>query len=122
MVAARRDGVPLKTRSLSVTVAERDVDDLARWLRSIPNAIRWNPRWEDFDPGWNPDPRTPGEMRWWISFGDIRVSLVPELPEPVRIRIGDEEFPVRPLDQIADADPAVARVLKRVRARRDRAG
>ena len=31
--------------------------------------------------------------------------------------IGDTGYPVRPLDQIADADPGVARVLERVRAR-----
>jgi hypothetical protein len=49
------------------------------------------------------------------------VSLVPELPEAVRIRVGDDDFPVRPLDQIAEAEPSVARVLRRVRARREAA-
>jgi hypothetical protein len=56
-------------------------------------------------------------LHWSGPLGQIRVNLLPELPEPVRIKVGDQELPVRPLDQIADADPAVARILRRVRAR-----
>lgn len=58
-------------------------------------------------------------MRWKLSIGDLRVTLVPQLPQPVLIRVGDREYPVRRLDQIIEADPAVARVLARVRERGD---
>ncbi len=110
-------GVPLKTRTLHVAVAEPDIDALARWILSIPNCSRWDQRWREGNPGRHPDPREPGPLHWSGPLGQIRVNLLPELPEPVRIKVGDQELPVRPLDQIADADPAVARILRRVRAR-----
>jgi len=111
-------GVPLKTQTLQVAVAEADLDALAKWILAIPNCSRWDERWQDGNPGVHPDPRRPGPLRWAGPFGQIRVTLLAELPEPVRIRVGDTDVPVRPLDQIADADPAIARVLSRVRARR----
>jgi hypothetical protein len=111
-------GVPVTTRTLQVAVAEVDLDGLAAWILSIPNCSRWDERWQEANPGLHPDPREPGQLRWSGPFGQIRVTLVPELPQPVRIRVGDDEVPVRPLDQIAEADPTVARVLGRVRARR----
>jgi Predicted transcriptional regulator with C-terminal CBS domains len=111
-------GVPLKTRTLQVVAAQADLDALARWILAIPNCSRWDERWQDANPGLHPDPRRPGPLRWSGPFGQIRVTLLPELPEPVRIRVGDTDVPVRPLDQIADADPAVARILRRVRVRR----
>jgi len=111
-------GPPLKTRTLQVAVAEADLDALARWILSIPNCSRWDERWQEGNPGRHPDPREPGPLRWSGPVGQIRVTLLPELPQPVRIKVGDRELPVRPLDQIADADPAVARILRRVHARR----
>jgi transcriptional regulator with XRE-family HTH domain len=113
-------GVPLKTSTLSLAVAQADLDAVAAWLMSIPNCSRWNPHWEGFDPSLYPDPRRPGEMRWGSPYGEVRLNVLPLLPEPVRIRVEDSDLPVRPLDQIADADPAVARVIHRVRARRSR--
>lgn len=113
-------GVPLDTTTLSIAVAERDLDDLARWILSLPNCLRWNPQWDDFG-GPHPDPRRPGPLHWHVGLSEIRVSLVPELPEAVWIRAGEEEFPVRPLDQIAEMEPTVARVMRRVSARRETA-
>jgi transcriptional regulator with XRE-family HTH domain len=118
-VGAILHGVPLKTETLQVAVAEADLDAVARWILAIPNCSRWDDRWQDGNPGLHPDPRRPGPLRWSGPFVQIRVTLVPELPEPVRIRVGETDLTVRPLDQIADADPAVARVLSRVRARRE---
>ncbi len=109
-------GVPLETETLSIAVAEADLDRLADWILTTPPCLRWNEKWEDYG-GNHPDPRRPGAMRWKLGIGDLRVNLVPQLPEPVRIRVGDADYPVRPLDQIADADPGVARVIARVRER-----
>jgi transcriptional regulator with XRE-family HTH domain len=60
--------VPLKTSTLSLAVAQADLDAFANWILSIPNCSRWNPRWEDFDPSRYPDPRRPGEMRWGSPY------------------------------------------------------
>jgi transcriptional regulator with XRE-family HTH domain len=37
--------VPLKTSTLSLAVAQADLDAFANWILSIPNCSRWNPRW-----------------------------------------------------------------------------
>ena len=85
--------VPLKTDNLTIAVAEAELDRLTR---------------------------RPGAMRWKLGLGELYVNVLAQLPEPVPIRVGDTEYPVRPLDQIVASDPSVARVLDRVHEARAR--
>jgi transcriptional regulator with XRE-family HTH domain len=115
-LGALLQGVPLETDTLSIAVAEEEMDRLADWILTTPPCLRWNTAWDDWG-GNHPDPRRPGAMRWKLGIGELKVNVVPQLPRPVPVRVGNTEYPVRPLDQIVGSDPEVARILERRHAR-----
>jgi transcriptional regulator with XRE-family HTH domain len=115
-LAARLHGVMVPVRSVFVVaVAEADMDRLARWILSVPNCLRYNERWRDYS-NYDIDPTRRGPLRWRTPFGELAARLLPALPEPVNVRVGERTVPLRPLADVERDHPAVARVLRRLRA------
>jgi hypothetical protein len=112
-VAAFVQGAPLPVRALEIAMT--DLDLLYERLRKA-RAQRWNPRWRDwgFD---DIDPRREGPMRWITFYGELRVRVVDELPVAIEAAIGERRISVRPLVDIEAADPAMQRILARLRQR-----
>jgi transcriptional regulator with XRE-family HTH domain len=108
-------GAPVEADHLAVAVAKTDLAALAAGLRSLA-ADRWSKQYGVFGPA-DPDPRSPGEMRWSTIAGEVRVRLVDEPPEALTVLVGDVLARVRPLHDIEATDPYTARVLARLRTR-----
>jgi transcriptional regulator with XRE-family HTH domain len=118
-LAARLHGVPVIVRpAYPIAVAEADLDGLAAWICAVPNCRRYSERWRDFSD-YDVDPTHPGPLRWWTPFGELAVRLLPRLPEPVTVQVGERALRLRPLPEIERDDPQVARVLRRLRAASD---
>ncbi len=118
--AALLQGVPVAARRLDLLVAEGDLDGLAGWVERV-GLRRYDERSREF--GWgDPDPRTPGPLRWGNGLVELAVRLVAELPPPVLVTVpgfgaGEEHrAAVRALPAVEADFPAVARVLSRLRA------
>ncbi|HEX6500384.1 MAG TPA: helix-turn-helix domain-containing protein [Micromonosporaceae bacterium] len=116
-LAAYLQGVPVRVTRLDLVVAKADLDRLADWALSYPGLTRWVERWRDFG-GPDVDPRSSGPLRWRSGHGEIRVSLATEPLVAVPIAVGGRTLRVRPLAEIERSDPQVARLLRRLRARR----
>jgi transcriptional regulator with XRE-family HTH domain len=111
--AALLQGAPLPTDAVHIAVSWADVDAFTSWL-SANHAQRWHARWEVF--GYLPiDPREPGDHRWRTIPGEIRARMCDALPDALRVRIGDREYPVVPLADVSVDDPETARLLARYR-------
>jgi transcriptional regulator with XRE-family HTH domain len=111
-------GAPLEVDHLDVAIAEDNLPALAAGLRSL-GADRWSDQWRMWGPA-DPDPRTPGAMRWLTMVGEVRVTLVDTAPENLTVLVGDLLAHVRPLHDIEAADRPTARVLARLRERSGR--
>jgi transcriptional regulator with XRE-family HTH domain len=112
-VAAFVQGAPLPVDAMEIAMTDLDV--LNERLEKA-RAQRWNPRWRDW--GFDAiDPRRDGPMRWITMYGELRVRAVDELPPAVEVAVGEWQIPVRPLVDIEAADPAMQRILARLRQR-----
>ncbi|GAB3963534.1 helix-turn-helix transcriptional regulator [Plantactinospora veratri] len=118
--AALLQGAPVPVDDLEIAVAWRDAERFAGWLERH-YAQRWNPRVEEF--GYlHTDPREPGEHRWQVVGGVLRVSMGDELPEAMEVRHGGRSYRVVPLALVEATEPATADLLRRWRARHASAG
>jgi transcriptional regulator with XRE-family HTH domain len=115
-LAAMLQGVPMVSDRVDLVFEEERLPVVADWVRAIPGAQRWVERWSDFAPV-DPDPRQPGSMRWKTPYCELRIAFVPALPGGFVVREGDRSVPVRPLADVEAADPQVARISRRARAR-----
>jgi hypothetical protein len=109
-------GAPVPVEALEIVVSLNDLAAFASMLERH-HAKRWDANWL----GWgyiSADPREEGPLRWQVGwFGELRASLVHELPPSVTIDLDGTACRVRPLIDVEVDDPAIARILDRVRAR-----
>jgi len=114
-VAAFVQGAPLPVAALEIVMADGDLDALYRVLERT-RARRWNDRWRDW--GYDPiDPRRDGVRRWMTMCGEVRLRVADELPTAIDMTVGAHRVAVRPLVEIEAEDPAVQRILARLRQR-----
>lgn len=111
-LAAALQGVPLLVTRYDLAVAADDLDQFADWVRSSPNWLRWSERWRDFS-GYDVDPRRPGPLRWMTPFGELRARLLLALPTGVPVMAAGREVRVRPLFEVEQDDPRIARIVAR---------
>jgi transcriptional regulator with XRE-family HTH domain len=117
--AALVQGAPVPAESTELMVRWRDADRFTDWLTKAWGQ-RWHARWQQF--GHLPlDPREPGEHRWQTVVGEIRASMVDELPESIEIRHGERTYRVIPLALVEVTDPDAASLLRRHRDRQAKA-
>lgn len=119
--AALLQGVPIAAGRIDLLIAQAEVDVLAEWIRRAA-LLRRDERSREFTR-YDVDPREPGPLWWGNRFVQLKVRLVPELPAAVLVTVaaagGDEHrVPVRALPEVEVDFPAVARVLRRLRAAR----
>jgi transcriptional regulator with XRE-family HTH domain len=114
-LAAALHGVPIRPSRYDLAVADRDLDEFADWLCSLPNCLRFSERWRDYR-GYDIDPRHAGPLRWRTPFGELCARLLPELPAGVPVCVDGWEVPVRPLFDVERDEPQIARILARVRS------
>jgi len=113
-LAAALQGVPLKVRRIDLTVAESTLDAVAAWLAALPNTSRWSDNWSDFAPI-DRDPRRPGALLYATPWADLQLRVLPALPPPIPIAHADRTIPVRPLPDVEQDDPQIARIARRAR-------
>jgi transcriptional regulator with XRE-family HTH domain len=112
--AAFVQGAPVPVEALDIVVADGGLDALAVAL-SRARAARWSEQRQSWGYG-NVDPRD-GTPRWRTSFGEIRLRVVDRLPNAVEVTVGDRRVAVRPMVELDADDPAVQRILDRLRQR-----
>ncbi len=113
--AAFLQGAPVPVAALEIAMVRDDLQRLHAVLLRI-NARRWDNRSRDW--GWGPvDPALPGELRWDSNGGEVRLRVVDQLPTSVEVMLGERRVPVRPLVEIEADNPAVQRILARLRER-----
>ncbi|GIF52385.1 helix-turn-helix protein [Asanoa ferruginea] len=115
-LAAAALGVPIKVRRTDLAFAESDGEQVAHWLRELPNVRRWCDTWHDFAPI-DRDPRKPGPPHYWTPWGELYVRLLPTLPPPIHVVVEDERYPIRPLADVEADYPQIARIIRRARER-----
>jgi transcriptional regulator with XRE-family HTH domain len=113
--AALLQGAPLPVDAVEIAVRWRDSARFTAWLEQAYGQ-RWNDRWAEWG-NLRLEPEEPGEHRWQTQYGELRVRMCDELPEPVEVRHGDRGYPVEPLIRVAATDPRAADLLRRHRQR-----
>lgn len=108
-VAALLQGLPVPVARADLLVAEEDLDGLSEWIMRTPGLLRYRERFRDFED-WSIDPRIPGPLRWRGPMCELRVQLVAALPVALTLVTDDRQFVVRPLADLLQDWPEVARV------------
>lgn len=113
--AAFLQGAPVPVQAMDIVVAERDLGALAAALARL-RARRWSRWWRQWDAELT-DPRHEGVPRWMTIDGELRLRVAEELPAGIEVRVGDYRVRVRPVTEIEVDDPAVQRILARLKQR-----
>jgi transcriptional regulator with XRE-family HTH domain len=113
--AAFLQGAPVPVPAMEIVMLEPDLGALCAALERI-RARRWSRRWRQW--GFEViDPRHDGEPRWKTIDGELRLRVAAELPAAVGLPVGEHRVNVRPLLEIEAGDPAIQRILVRLRQR-----
>jgi transcriptional regulator with XRE-family HTH domain len=115
-IGAFAQGVPLRVLGLDLVVADDDLDALGEVFAQHV-CERWNERHRDYY-GLPVHPRMPGPKRWMLGGCEVHVEVVDRMPATVMVTVGKRYLRVRVLTDIEATYPDVARVMRRVRARR----
>lgn len=114
-VAAFVQGAPVPVEALEIVMLDGDLAALNDMLERT-HARRWNEQWRDW--GYDAiDPRRDAVRRWWSWFGEVRLRVVDERPRAIEVTVGEHRIAVRPLVEIEADDPAIQRILARLRQR-----
>lgn len=119
--AAALHRVPVPVRRVDLLLPDTDaaVDAFCAQLRKYLGRL-WRPETESWiGSAYYPEVlREHGTTLWMFIIDQIRVTLVEELPQAVTVVVDGTNIPALPLHEIELADPEAARLLARVRDRR----